>query len=126
MTHPRSYNPETDHQSATGCLNDSSLAGKPSYALGLTTASASLGPLNPGIYMVFLDGLDPIRTVVLKVGAERVQAERPANGSRDGRDSVLLPGSTVERIRVLPGRQHVAAFVTQGTGTLYLVPLVTT
>jgi hypothetical protein len=65
MTHPRSYNPETDHQSATGCLNDCSLAGKASYALGLTTTSSSLGPLNPGIYLVFLDGLDPIRTVVL-------------------------------------------------------------
>ena len=126
MAYARRYDPEIDLQSATGCLNDAALAGKVSYALTLGTASASVGPLEPGIYMVFLDGLDPLRTVVLKVGDARVVAERPASGRAGARDSVLLPGSQVERIRVPAGSRYVAALLTQGTGTLYLVPLVAT
>ena len=126
MAYARRYDPEIDLQSATGCLNDAALAGKVSYALTLGTASASVGPLDPGIYMVFLDGLDPIRTVVLKTGGSTVTAGRPSAGREGGRDSVILPGSLVERLRVLPSGPYVAALLTQGTGTLYLVPLVTT
>lgn len=110
----------------SGCLNDGSLAGRVSYALALSSASASIGPLDPGIYMVFLDGLDPIRTVILKTGGETVVAERPTHGRVGARDSMALPGSLIERLRVLAGRQYVAALLTRGTGTLYLVPLVAT
>jgi hypothetical protein len=126
MTFERRYNPELDHQSVSGCLNDASIAGRPSHALALSAASASVGPLVPGIYMVFLDGLDPTRTVVLKTGGETVTAELPTAVRRGERDSALLPGSLIGRVRVLLGRQYVAASLTQGTGTLYLVPLVTT
>lgn len=125
MVLERRHDPAIDRASVEGCLNDSSLAGKASYALRLTTASASIGPIEPGIDMVFLGGLDPLRTVVLKVGAQEVVAELPVEGRVGGRDSPLLPGNRVERIRVLPGRRHVAALLTEGTGTLYLVPRVT-
>jgi hypothetical protein len=120
------FDPEADRLSATGCLNDSVLAGKLSYALTVGTASASIGPIPPGIYLVFLDGLDPLRTVVLKTGAATVAAERPTNGRAGGRGSAVMPGSLIERIRVSADEPYVAASVSQGTGTLYLVPLVTT
>lgn len=126
MAYERRYNPEIDLQSAAGCLNDAALAGKVSYALALSTTSASIGPLDPGIYMVFLDGGDPIRTVVLKTGEATVVAERPSGGRANARDSVLFPGGLVERLRVPAWGPYVAALITQGTGTLYLVPLVAT
>ena len=126
MTLEARYDPALNQLSVTGCLNDSALAGKPTYALALSTTSASIGPLDPGIYMVFLDGLDPLRTVVLKTGNRAVVAELPRAGREGRRDSVVLPGSVVERIRVLRGSQYVAALLSQGTGTLYLVPRVTT
>ena len=126
MTLERGCDPKIDRQSTSGCVNDSVLTGKVSYTLALSTASASIGPIHPGIYMVFLDGLDPIRTVVLKTGGSTVTAGRPSAGREGGRDSVILPGSLVERLRVLPSGPYVAALLTQGTGTLYLVPLVTT
>ena len=55
-----------------------------------------------------------------------VVAELPRAGREGRRDSVVLTGSVVERIRVLRGSQYVAALLSQGTGTLYLVPRVTT
>lgn len=120
------YDPEIERLSTSGCVNDGVLGGKVSYALALGPASASIGPLEPGIYLVFLDGLDPVRTVVLKTGPSTVTAELPAAGRAGARASVVLPGSVVERLRVRASDNYVAALITRGTGTLYLVPLVTT
>jgi hypothetical protein len=126
MVLERRYDPALDRASLEGCLNDAVLAGHGTYALAVSTTSAVLGPIPAGIYRVFLDGLDPLRAVVLTTGDARVVAERPASGREGVRTSAVMPGNATERLRVLRGRQHVAALVTQGTGTLYLVPLVVT
>lgn len=120
------YDPEVERQSTSGCVNDGVLGAMVSYALALGPASASIGPLEPGIYRVFLDGLDPLRTLVIKTGPSSVTAELPAAGRAGARASVVLPGNAVERLRVRASENYVAALLTRGTGTLYLVPLVAT
>lgn len=126
MVLERRYDPEIARQSATGCLNDGVLAGAVSHALALSTTSASVGPLAAGVYRVFLHGGDPLQTVVLKTGDERVMAETPVSARNGARGSALMQGSQVERIRVLREKPYLAAMLTHGTGMLYLVPLVMT
>lgn len=123
MAYEPLYDPEQAVDSTITCLNDRALQGKNSYALSVSTNAASVTLTTGGIYMVFLDGLDPTKTLSLSVGASSSTPTAPTSGTPT--NVVVFPCGAVERIRVPPSRLVVSAMLSAGTGTLYLVPLVT-
>lgn len=86
-------------ESTVACLNDHALRDGLTYALTVGTTSASV-EVAPGLYRVFLAGLDASKTVSLLVGDSAVEAEAATGG---GVSSVSFPGSAMERVRVPPG-----------------------
>ena len=104
------------------CINDRVLQGRKSYALSLDE-DAQAFQVDAGIYLVWLDGLDPFRTVLLTTQAT---AGSPVVEVPDssGKVSAAFPGSLVERLRVVPTHRYIVARLGSGEGTLYLVPLV--
>lgn len=123
MAYEPLYDPDQAIDSTISCLNDRALQGKNSYALSVSTNAMPVTLAVGGIYMVFLDGLDPTKTISLSVGAASSTPTLPTNGSPS--NVVVFPGGAVERIRVPPSRLVVSAMLSTGSGTLYLVPLVT-
>lgn len=123
MAYEPLYDPEQSVDSTLTCLNDRALQGKASYALTVGTTAASVTLTTGGIYMAFLDGLDPTKTLALVVDATSQTPAFPTSGS--SANVVLFPCGSVERIRVPPTRLIVSAKLSSGSGTLYLVPLVT-
>ena len=114
------FDPAATRESTVACLNDRSLRDGKTYALAVGTTSASL-VVAPGLYRVFLAGLDAAKTVSLRVGVSAIVAEAPTSA---GVSSVAFPGSAIERVRVPPGTGYVAALLDAGSGTLILVSLV--
>lgn len=114
------FDPAAAKESTVACLNDHALRDGLTYALAVGTTSASV-EVAPGLYRVFLAGLDGSKTVSLLVGESAVEAEAATSG---GVSSVAFPGSAMERVRVPPGTGHVAALLSAGSGTLVLVSLV--
>ena len=116
------FDPDVDQVSTMTCINDRVLQGRKSYALSLDE-DAQAFQVDAGIYLVWLDGLDPFRTVLLTTQAT---AGSPVVEVPDssGKVSAAFPGSLVERLRVVPTHRYIVARLVSGEGTLYLVPLV--
>lgn len=122
MPFSRMFDAEVDRAAFEGCLNDGAIADADSYCLPLTSSSANLSTVAPGVYQVFLAGLDPSATVLVRAG--RTSDPLPLPTSSTSQRVTLFPGSVVARIRVLPGNKVVSARLISGSGDLYLVPLV--
>ncbi|MBI5518359.1 MAG: hypothetical protein HY909_31600 [Deltaproteobacteria bacterium] len=113
---------ESGEASALACINDLTDATALAFALALSTTAAATGKLTPGIYLVFLDGLDATRNVVLRT-APSSSSPTATTPDTSGQNTAIFPGSSVERVRVRTDRPYVVAKLSAGTGTLYLVPL---
>ncbi|MBI5515798.1 MAG: hypothetical protein HY909_18595 [Deltaproteobacteria bacterium] len=113
---------ESGEASAVACINDLTDATVLAFSLSLSTSAAATGKLTAGIYLVFLDGLDPTKNVILRTAPT---SSSPAATTPDtsGQNTAIFPGSSVERVRVRTDRPYVVAKLSTGTGTLYLVPL---
>lgn len=111
-----------DEASAVACINEVTDINGRAYSMALTINASASPKLVPGIYLVFLDGLDATKNVVLATAAT---SSSPSVSTPDssGQNAAIFPGSSVERIRVLANRTFVVAKLSTGTGTLYLVPL---
>jgi len=121
MGYQREFDPEIGEESLRACVNDAVLGGAKSYALSLSTTSATV-QVEPGIYRVFLDGMSASAVVAIKTGDTGVAASLPSTSSSTS--SGVFAGNTEVRLRVQPDGTTVAAVLGTGTGTLYLVPVV--
>lgn len=122
MPFDRMFDEEVDRAAVEGCLNDGDIQGVKTYVLSLSNSSSHLSDVAPGIYRVFLDGLSPSATVLLRVGRASDSLTSPTSASPASLS--MFPGSDVVRIRVLPGNTFVSARMLTGTGDLYFVPVV--
>ena len=115
----RQFDPEIGRAARDASVNDGALDGRLSYALAVSTSSASL-QVEPGIYRVYLAERTATTSVAIATGDNSVSVALPTTGQPAG----VFPGDVVERVRVLPDRPYVAAILSTGTGTLYLTQVV--
>lgn len=127
MAYERIFDEESTRAGALACINDG--FGMYPYGLSVGTSIASLEGVTPGIYRVFLAGMDAAQVVVVMTTDTPMTGvwvlPDPGGGEGvDDRPFSLFPGNVVERIRVLPIQRVVNAQISSGTGMLYLVPVV--
>lgn len=125
MAYQRFFDEEIARTAALACINDASFGLLQSYALDLSTTTATISDVAPGVYRVFLAGMDPSLVVAVVVASGTKTVDIPTSGSTPTFDDppCLFPGNVVERLRVIGGLQTVNARLVSGTATLYLVPV---
>ena len=123
MTFNRAFDEETGRAAQLSCLNDGNITDVLTRGLTITDTADALTDVAPGIYDVFLAGMNAAATVLLYVGRSTSEAlDDPL--TTPGRVT-MFPGNVVARIRVQPGKKVVKArLLVSGTEALYLVPVV--
>lgn len=119
-----------DDLSVTTCINDAvEGVGARSFmaSIGPTQNNAGIGPMPPGIYLIFIENLDPTKIVLVGTyGASAGlvgQTDPPTAGNQKA--VALFPGSSIERLRVSADRPYIfARLLNAGSANLYFVPLV--
>ena len=127
MAYQRTFDEEIARTAALACINDGMVSQNGSYGVPLSTTTASVDDVAPGIYRAFIAGMDPSLVVALTITASAETVTPPTvtlPASPTTAPVAIFPGSVVERIRVLAGFQSINALLVSGTATLYLVPIV--
>lgn len=96
-------------------------------SISASQPNTGIGPVPPGVYLIFIKNLDPTKTVLVSTYGAAAglsgQTDKPTSGTP--RSVALFPGSSVERLRVTADRPYVfARLVDSGSADVYLVPLV--
>lgn len=125
MAYQRFFDEEMTRAGDLACINDV-IGQLQSYALDLSTTTASIEDVPPGIYRAFLAGMDPSLVVAVVVASSTRTVDLPTSGSTPTFEDppCLFPGNAVERLRVIGGVQTVNARLVSGSATMYLVPVV--
>lgn len=119
-----------DDLSVTTCINDATegVGGKSFMSsISASPLNTGIGPVPPGVYLIFIKNLDPTKIVLVATyaasGGLSGLTDAPTSGSP--KSVALFPGSSVERLRVTADRPYVfPRLLDTGSADIYLVPLV--